>query len=184
MGLEPGEAPIVLRLAVPYFFLGLAISFFETAAFAIFLAEFSAQTLPYIYVLNAVVIVIITLLFLRLTQQATLSLRITGVLGFLITLVLVLWLGVRGGLAVTLPIVAFILPVANETIKALIKSSYWGAAIRVFDLRQGKRLFGLLGSGRWVAFMIGGLITPWSWPASAPRASCCWRLYPSVQHCR
>lgn len=160
LGVEPGEAPLVLRLALPYFFLGLAISFFETAALAIFLTDFTAQNLPTIYILNALVIVVVTLLFYRLSQQASLPSRVAGNLIFLLVMTIVFWLGVRGGPAVALPAIVFLLPVASETIKVLIKSGYWGAAIRVFDLRQGKRLFGLLGSGRWVAFMVAGLLTP------------------------
>jgi hypothetical protein len=160
LGLEPGEAPTVLRLAVPYFFLGLAISFFETAAFAIFLAEFTAQNLPTIYILNAVVIIAVTLLFLRLSGHSSLSRRIAANLCFLVGLCLLFWLGVRAGPGLSPLAVVFLLPVGSETLKTLIKTGYWGAAIRVFDLRQGKRLFGLLGTGRWIAFMVAGLLTP------------------------
>jgi HEAT repeat protein len=160
LGLEPGEAPLVLSLTLPYFMLGLAISFFETAAFAIFLVNFSAQTLSSIYVINAAVLIVVTLIFLRLSRQASLAGRITGSLVFLIVLALLFWLGVvRAGSAAGLMVVVFLLPVGSETIKGLIKTGYWGAAIRVFDLRQGKRLFGLMGSGRWVAFMVAGLLT-------------------------
>ena len=43
---------------------------------------------------------------------------------------------------------------------ALIHVTFWGMATRLFDVRQGKRLFGLVGAGEMVASVISGLATP------------------------
>ncbi|MDP6041171.1 MAG: Npt1/Npt2 family nucleotide transporter, partial [Candidatus Latescibacteria bacterium] len=43
---------------------------------------------------------------------------------------------------------------------ALIHVAFWGLATRLLDVRQGKRLFGLVGAGEMVASVISGLATP------------------------
>ncbi|SVD74938.1 uncharacterized protein METZ01_LOCUS427792, partial [marine metagenome] len=44
--------------------------------------------------------------------------------------------------------------------KALLSVELWGIAGQVFNVRQGKRLFGLIGSGELLATVVGGLATP------------------------
>jgi len=53
---HPGEGRIVAWLLLQYFLLGGAFNFVQTAAFPLFLVEFSAQTLPYVYIANAVIV--------------------------------------------------------------------------------------------------------------------------------
>jgi len=43
-----------------------------------------------------------------------------------------------------------------EVVWALTSLEFWGLAGRLMNLRQGKRLFGLIGSGDMVATVIGG----------------------------
>jgi len=54
----------------------------------------------------------------------------------------------------------FVLFIWAEVATILISLELWGLAGRLFHVRQGKRLFGLIGSGGITAGIIGGLLVP------------------------
>ena len=54
----------------------------------------------------------------------------------------------------------FALPIWFQALINLGQLAFWTLAGRVFDLRQAKRLFGLAGSGYWLAFSVGGFLMP------------------------
>ena len=52
---------------------------------------------------------------------------------------------------------AFLLLGFQAVSKALLSVELWGIAGQVFNVRQGKRLFGLIGSGELLATVVGDL---------------------------
>ncbi len=139
------------------FLLGTSFNFLETAAFTLFLGPFSSKTLPWIYIINAFVVSGITFGYLRLGSR----LRFSQQLAANLTLLLLLLVGFRIGLAVTTgPWVAFALPVLFQIVVSLGNIAYWTLAGRVVNVRQAKRLFGLLGAGMWVAIVVTGFLIP------------------------
>ena len=56
--------------------------------------------------------------------------------------------------------VVFLMFVAVGPMFSLIQLGYWGLAGRLFDLRQAKRLFGLVGAGEEVSTIVGLFSTP------------------------
>jgi len=90
---EPGEGRLVSLLFTQYFLLGAAFNFVQTAAFTLFLVEFNAQTLPYVYLANAVIISLLTFLYLRLGRRSSFSRLLAINLSFLLVLVVAFRLG-------------------------------------------------------------------------------------------
>ena len=157
LAVRPGEGRMVALLFLLSFLLGTSFNFLETAAFTLFLGQFDAGTLPWIYIINAVVVSAITLGYLRLGRRLAFSRQLAANLGLL----LLLLAGFRVGLAVTDgPWVAFALPVLFQIVVSLGNIAYWTLAGRVVNVRQAKRLFGLLGAGMWVAIVITGFLIP------------------------
>ena len=154
---EPGEGRLVSLLFTQYFLLGAAFNFVQTAAFTLFLIEFNAQTLPYVYLANAVIISLLTFLYLRLGRRSSFSRLLAINLSFLLVLVVVFRLGLA------LPgasWVVFALPILFQILVNLGNLAVWPLAGRLFNVRQAKRLFGLVGAGMWVAIVLTGFLMP------------------------
>lgn len=151
--LDPGESRLVTLLFVEYFFLGVASVFTQTAAFALFLAEFGSQGLPPSYIATAFGASFVAFLYFKLSQRLALATSLVINLGGLALISLLLRLGLaqpetRG--------LVFGLPIWFQIVANLTNLALWSLAARLFDVRQGKRLFGLIGSGNWLAIAAGG----------------------------
>jgi AAA family ATP:ADP antiporter len=154
---RPGEGRLVLLLLAHFFCIGVARIFTRTAAYTLFLVEFGAQTLPYVYIGISLVVTLVSLIILRLAGRLSFSKLLATNLGFLL-----LFLGAfRLGLGLTdARWLTFALPIWYEVLWTLTGLEVWSLAGRLFTVRQGKRLFGLIGAGEWVAIMIGGFLVP------------------------
>jgi len=155
---QPGEERLTLLLFVEMFLLGIGFNFVETSVFPLFLSEFDSGTLPYLYIINAVVVTAITAFYLRLGRRLVFGRQLLALLGFITALVLAFWLALTlgGGRTVT-----FALPVLFQIGVNMAQLGFWTMAARLMTLRQSKRLFGLVGSGMWVAIVLTGfLIAP------------------------
>ncbi|UCC86755.1 MAG: cyclic nucleotide-binding domain-containing protein [Anaerolineales bacterium] len=154
---QPGEGRLVSLLLLNYFLLGAAFNFTQTAAFALFLVEFDAQTLPFVYIANAVVVSLITFAYLKLGEHLSFSKLLVFNLGFLLLLISAF----RLGLALTgAGWLVFSLPILFQVLVNFGNIEFWTLAGRVLNVRQGKRLFGLVGAGMWVAIVITGFLMP------------------------
>jgi ATP:ADP antiporter, AAA family len=155
--IEPGEGRLTWLLCSQYFLLGSAFNFIQTAAFTLFLLEFNAQTLPFVYLANALIIPLLTFLYLRLGSRFSFARLMSINLIFLLVMVAAFRLGLslpnsRG--------VVFALPILFQILVNLGNLTIWPLAGRLFNVRQAKRLFGLVGAGMWVAIVLTGFLMP------------------------
>ncbi len=101
---------------------------------------------------------IVMLSYLWLSQRISFARLLVLNLTFLAVANLLFWIALsmpKNGAAV------FLLPAWFQSSVSLGNLAFWGLAGRVFDVRQGKRLFGLIGAGNWIAVVAGGfLVTP------------------------
>lgn len=157
LNIEPGEGRLASLLFLHSFLMGMANNFVQTAAFALFMAEFDAQTLAWVYIANALVIPLFTFLYLRLGNRLAFSRLLLINLGFLSLITLVFWLGLRLSGA---RLWVFTLPILFQVVVNFGNLEFWTLAGRLLNVRQGKRLFGLVGAGLWLAIVITGLLIP------------------------
>jgi AAA family ATP:ADP antiporter len=157
LNVRPGEGRLVLLLLAHFFCIGVARIFTRTAAYTLFLVEFDAQALPYVYIGISLSVTFVSFIILRLAEHLSFSKLLATNLGFLL-----LFLGAfRLGLGFTeARWLTFALPIWYEMLWTLTAMESWSLAGRLFTVRQGKRLFGLIGAGEWVAIIVGGFLVP------------------------
>ncbi len=157
LGVRRGEGQPVLYLLAYSFLLGGSLLLFDTAAYVLFLDHFDAGRLPSVYIAVALVVPSIGLAYTWLEKRLSRAQMLHGTLIFLVVSLLVLrlifWLSPFGGLL-------FAAVIWDEVFYALSGLGFWALAGFIFDVRQGKRLFGLIGSGGLVAGIVSGLSIP------------------------
>src|SRR5688572_14090208 len=139
------------------FFMGLATVLFETAASALFLARFGSASLPYVYVAAALLNTAAGFAYSRLSARTSFARLMGGTLWLLVASVVALRLGLSmtGAAALT-----FFLLVWYRAISILTDLEYWAVAARLYDVRQAKRLFPVIGSGEVIARIGGSFAVP------------------------
>jgi AAA family ATP:ADP antiporter len=157
LNIRPGEGRSTVLLLLHSFCLGTATVSFSTAATALFLAAFDAGKLPYVYIGSAAATVLVGFLYNKLqTRLPFATLRITTLVFLLVTVC-----AFRFGLAITTSKwLSFALLFWLRMLLVLTTLEFWGLAAGLFNVRQGKRLFGLIGSGELAANILGGFATP------------------------
>ncbi|MFN8444102.1 MAG: Npt1/Npt2 family nucleotide transporter [Caldilineaceae bacterium] len=129
----------------------------STTAYALFLDTFDAQRLPYIYVGVSLGSVLISSFYLQLSQRYSLAQLLFGK-HLLLVLILVSY---RALLSVsTARWLIFCLPIVHGVINVLLYMAFWNLVGRLFNLQQGKRLFGLFGAGQQIACLGVGILIP------------------------
>jgi HEAT repeat protein len=155
--LEKGEGRTAGLMLAHSFFMGLATVFFETAASALFLARFGSASLPYVYVAAALVNTAAGLAYTRISARTPFARLMAGTLWLLVGSVIALRLGLTmtGAAALT-----FFLLVWYRALSILTDLEYWAVAARLYDVRQAKRLFPVIGTGEVVARIGGSFAVP------------------------
>ncbi len=156
-GIRLGEGARVAWLVAHSLCMGLFSAFFLTAANALFLASFEISFLPLAYVVAALVGYLALMGFSRMLAALPLVRALVVNLVLLLAVAAALWALL---LATASPIVVFFLFVWVGPAFSLLALGYWALAGRLFDLRQGKRLFGLVGAGEEVVTVIGLFSVP------------------------
>lgn len=156
LNIRKGEERTVFFMLAQYFFMGAAILFVQSASFALFFTAWDATAMPYVYVGIAVIVSSITAIFLKISERTSLA-------RFLILCILFLLFGtiaLRIGLALTSSKwLMLILPIWSQTLSNISITAFWILAGNIFDVRQGKRIFGLMNAGSWLAYVVMGPFT-------------------------
>lgn len=152
-GIQEDERRPVLLLFTFSFFVGLAVVFYETTAYSLFLSRFDANKLPLVYIGASLLIILCGSLYIYIEQRLRFEhlLLITfGGLGVGVLLLLLLNTLTPG----SWPIIFVAL--WSDTIAMLVGLAFWSLSGRLLTLRQGKRLFTLASTGEVIAGIIGG----------------------------
>ena len=149
-----GEARPVVLLFARSFFLGAVQTLAGTSAATLFLEKFTPDSIPYVYIGAAIIAPLAGVIHYKFAQRV--SFTMGGVSSLLLLLLIM-----TGFLALTavfpetqwLPMVFFIWFFVQD---AFIYNEFWALVDRLFDLRQAKRLSGLIGMGDMLARIITG----------------------------
>ena len=155
--IRPGEERPTALMLLHSFFMGISTVFFETAAGALFLAQFDASALPFVYLAAAGVSILTGLTYTRLKDRVGFATLMIGTLGSLLLLVCLTRLGLSAFEAGWL---VFSMMVAYRLISILTDLEYWALAARLYDVQQSKRLYSLIGSGEVTARILGAFSVP------------------------
>ncbi len=150
-----GEGRTIGLLFAFYFLLMSGVVFVQTGAFGLFVAEFGAQNLPFAYIAIAVLASVVAVAFLKLAERVSPATVLFANLVFVAVGCAIFWFGLKLPVA---RIFIFFLPVWFQIQINLADVAVWPLAVRLFDVRQGKRLFGLVAAGDWLANIVVGLV--------------------------
>jgi ATP:ADP antiporter, AAA family len=155
LDLRPNEGRPVRLLVTLSFSQGLALVMADTAATALFLSALGAAALPEVYLAAAVVVPLVGASIGWLGQRIPTERLAVGSFLALAILMLLLWGGSALGTWVF-----FLLLLWYRVFNAISGVIFWGLAGRLLNLRQAKRLYGLVGSGKNVARVLGYAMIP------------------------
>jgi len=157
LGVRSDEVARLRALMVSSFLLGMSLVLFYSASNAIFLTRYGIAKLPYVYIVNGFLVIIFGVGLAFLGRHVTFRTQTLVVNFFLAVTILALWAGIRatGSHAAIFAAAAWFRLLFIYTTLGL-----WELAARLFDIRQGKRLFALVGLGVMLAAIVGGVLTP------------------------
>lgn len=150
--LRKGEERIVILLLIFSFFQFFSVALFFITANAIFLSNHSVGELPYVFIATGVIL--FTLSFITKYLVKVLSQRqvILAEAFFLLGIILLLRLGF---ITNEVSWLGYALVVSHRVMADFVTDGFNRLALLLFDVRQGKRLFGLISSSEIPANIIG-----------------------------
>ena len=157
LNVEPGEGGRLALLWAQSFVIGIALVSFYAASSALFLSAYGSDKIPHMYIVAAVVSAVFGLAYGGFLKRSTPERILIG--SSVVMLVMVV------GLRISLDTAAgdwpsLLLRACYPLLQAMLAVLLWDQAGRLFDVRQGKRLFGLIGAGEQLATVLGGVSTP------------------------
>ena len=157
LNLEKGEGLLVLLPIIYSFFVGAAIAFFVTSVTSLFLNSFDRESLPISFVVAGVFVLLMGRAFSFLQLHFRFSRVLLIALGFLLvsTLSFLVFYYIFN-----LAWLIFVLYAWIRVFAYIHGVTFWGLAGRLFDLRQAKRLFGLITGGEVFASILSFFSIP------------------------
>lgn len=158
LGIRPEEWPRVRWMVLHSVALGLSKVTAISAGNTLFVSTFGAGAFPFLYMASAVMMPFLTLALGQVEKR----LPFTRYLAIALGLTLALTVGLRLALAATGGrALIFAIALLVEIVYVLGGIAFWGLTARLFDVREAKRLTGLVSAGEVLAFAAGGLLIPW-----------------------
>lgn len=151
------EAWLVTNLFWLQFFQGVGVAIFNTVAFAFFLERFQVTQLPKVYLFSALLLWLAGWVYSKVEHAVHIKHLVPGI----IVSVALSILGFRLQFLFTdSPLFIFTMFSWYYVIYLLSNLEFWGVAALLFDIRQSKRLFGMIGAGDIPAKLIGYSAVP------------------------
>ena len=157
LNIKISESKQVFDLLPVQFFIGLANAILNIVAFTLFIYDFSVKTLPYIYLAIALVLFVLNILYEKLEHKFSPLVLLKLVIGFAMLVLFVLWIGLSWGNKHDF---IFALLVSSTIIYMLTSYAFWGLVSLLFNVRESRRVFSVVGSGDIPAKLIGYIAAP------------------------
>ncbi|MCX7737005.1 MAG: hypothetical protein N2319_09855 [Candidatus Kapabacteria bacterium] len=155
--LQADERMPVILLLLYSFFMGAAIAVFYTSTTSLILNRFDSSVLPYAYIVGGFIVYLLSEINRIIQSKFKTSYVLLINIGFLLvsTAFFVILNLITGN-----KWIIFFLFVWVRVFTFIHGVSFWAIAVKIFDLRQAKRLFGLISSGEVLAAIISQFSIP------------------------
>ncbi len=157
LNIHPGEGQRVALMSVYIFLLIATLLVIKPVRTSLFLTVVGVEALPYVFILVAVGSALLVALYAKVSSRMRLDRLIGWTMTISIVSLLGFWLLLRSGYEQ--PWFFYLFWVWVAIFGVLVTSQFWLMANYVFDAREAKRLFGLLGAGAITGGIFGGYIT-------------------------
>lgn len=151
------EAWLVTNLFWLQFFQGAGVAIFNTVAFALFLQHFDVLELPKVYLFSALLLWVTGFIYSKVEHALVIKKLVPLIIVFVVASIVMFRLGFAG---VNPPWFLFLMFSWYYVVYLLTNLEFWGLAALQFDIRQSKRLFGMIGAGDIPAKLIGYSAVP------------------------
>ncbi len=157
LGVESGEESMVSMLLMQSVFLGIFFGAFDISAHSLFLAIFDEKMMAKGYVVSGIAGIILTTVYTWV--QTRMQFKNFAILNLIAvtSLTLLLWLALLLNPAKWIIFIVFIM---LGPLNILAMLGFWGTTGRLFTLRQGKRLFGLVDVGMIIGVIVSCYTIP------------------------
>ncbi len=146
----------MVLLLIHSFFIGISQILLRTTATTLYLVNFSANDMPYVYIGSAIAAPLVGYLYARLQDKLSFKKLLVFNLSLLLAMSVVFRVVIE--LAPQAGFVSLGLYIWYYVQDVLINLEFWTLAGQLFDVQQGKRLFALVGSGEMIARVISGFL--------------------------
>jgi ATP:ADP antiporter, AAA family len=160
-----GEYLRTIFMALYLMFVLFAYYILKPVSRALFLNQFDIDKLPYLYILIAVGGGILAYLYTKLAVKSSLKVAV----GWSTALTAASLVGLWWLIGLGLDWVLYLFNVFVSLFSVVLVSQGWLVAANVFDSRQAKRLYGLLGMGAVIGAAFGGTFTAQTVKIIGPR---------------
>ena len=151
------EAKPVFLMMLFSFFIGLSLTFYFTASNAIFVRHFAPKMIPVSFIASGIIVYLAWWFFSKIDKKTSVSRQVITKFLFVFISVLAISIGVWKFESDWL---VFIMYTWVRVMVYISLVNFWGTAGRLFNIRQGKRIFGLISVGEVISIIIGYLSIP------------------------
>jgi AAA family ATP:ADP antiporter len=155
--IRKGEETAISLLLLYSFFMGSVIAFFYTSATSLFVVSFDSGVLPFAYIGGGIMSYLVWLIYVRVERAISFP---NLVLSGIVLLLLSVGFFVVGNQYFNSKWLTFLMFVWIRVFVFISVVGFWGLATKMFDLRQGKRIFGLISSGEVISDIVGFFSIP------------------------
>ncbi|MGV3588464.1 MAG: NTP/NDP exchange transporter [Adhaeribacter sp.] len=152
LNVKPGEISLVKKLFLVQFFLGLATAFLFISSLTLFLSAFEINLLPRVYMLAAFLLLGVNFLYARLEERLAPENLLKVIISLSATSLIIYWVCIS---FISSPWLSLLLAVWNMVIYMVVGYAFWGMAAVLFNVRESKRLFSIVGAGDIPAKLLG-----------------------------
>jgi ATP/ADP translocase len=157
LNIEANEVVPVVLLIAQSVFLGIFYGTFDIGAHTLFLKTFPEDMIPKAYIISGMVGIVMTAVFSKYQSIIRFSSLAKYTLLFISLLTILIRIFFEFSAAKWTVFLVFIL-LGPLNILAIL--AFWGTVSRIFTLRQGKRLFGIIDSGQVFGIIISSYAIP------------------------
>jgi len=157
LNIKLSESGRVFDLLSVQFFIGLANALVNILAFTFFIYTFPVTTLPKVYLAMAGMLILLNYVYEVLEHRYPPVQLLKYVIAFSGGLLILLWLGLASGNKENF---IFILLVSSVLIYMVTGYAFWGLVSLMFNVRESRRVFSIVGAGDIPAKLIGYVAAP------------------------
>jgi len=157
LNIKLSESVSVFDLLTVQFFICLANALISIIAFTLFIYSFPVDALPKVYLTVAAALILLNIIYEKLEHIFSPLQLLKYVISFGAILSLVLWLGLLYGNKEDF---IFMLMVSSILIYMVTGYAFWGLVSLLFNVRESRRVFSVVGSGDIPAKLVGYLAAP------------------------
>ncbi len=161
LNIKHSETSQVVDLLTVQFFIGLANALVNVIALTLFIHYVSIKSLPVVYLVVAVLMILLNFIYEKLEHRFSPLALLKYIIGFGAVIMFISWVGLSYANEHNF---IFVLLVASFLVYMVTGYAYWGLVSLLFNVRESRRIFSVVGSGeipaKLLGYIAGSLLIP------------------------